>query len=72
MTSCAVSNLGSDTFPQTQILQKYCIQVFMLRDNSNTNIGSNISSLIRNGAKVEDSKKMANIFNSVFVNTAHK
>ena len=40
--------------------------------NSNTNIGSNISSLIHNGAKVEDSKKMANIFNSVFVNTAHK
>ena len=29
--------------------------------SSNTNIGSNISSLIHNGAKTEDSKKMANI-----------
>ena len=40
--------------------------------NSTINVGSDISSLIHNGAKMEDSKKMANIFNNVFVNTAHK
>ena len=40
--------------------------------NCKSNAGSNISSLHHDGIKVDDSKKMANIFNNVFVNTAHK
>ena len=39
--------------------------------NSNANVGPNISSLIH-VTKIEDSRKMASIFNNAFVNTAHK
>ena len=35
-------------------------------------MGISISSLDQNGVKVEEPKTMANIFNNVFVNTAHK
>ena len=36
-------------------------------------MGSSVTGLIHNGTKIEDSKKkMANIFNNVFANTAHK
>ena len=40
--------------------------------NCKFNVGSNVSCLHHDGIKVDDSKKMANIFNNVFVNTAHK
>ena len=40
--------------------------------NCKSNAGSNISCLHHDHIKVDDSKKMANIFNNVFVNTAHK
>ena len=39
--------------------------------NVTSNVGISISSLGQNGVKVEP-KTMANIFNNVFVNTAHK
>ena len=39
--------------------------------NFKSNVASNISCLSHDGLKVEDSKKMANIFNDVFINTAH-
>ena len=38
--------------------------------NSKTNVGSSISSVTHNGTKIVPKK--ANIFNNVFVNTAHK
>ena len=41
--------------------------------NVTSNVGISISSLDQNGAKVEEPRTMANIFNNVFVkNTAHK
>ena len=40
--------------------------------NVKSNVGISISSLYQNGANVEEPKKMADIFNNVFVNTAHK
>ena len=40
--------------------------------NCKSNVGSNISCLHHDGIKVDDSRKMTNIFNNVFVNTAHK
>ena len=40
--------------------------------NVTSNVGISISSLDQNGVKVEEPKIMANIFNNVFVNTAHK
>ena len=40
--------------------------------NVTLNVGISISSLDQNGVKVEELKTMANIFNNVFVNTAHK
>ena len=36
------------------------------------NVGISISSLNQNGVKVEEPKTMADIFNNVFVNTAHQ
>ena len=38
--------------------------------NFKSNVGCSISSLTRDGFKVDGSKEMANIFNEVFVNTA--
>ena len=40
--------------------------------NCKSDAGSNISCLHHDGIKVDESKKMANIFNNVFVNPAHK
>ena len=40
--------------------------------NVTSNVGISISSLDQNGVKVEEPKTMANIFNNVFVNKAHK
>ena len=40
--------------------------------NVTSNVGISISSLDQNGAKGEEPKTMANIFNNVFFNTAHK
>ena len=40
--------------------------------NVTSNVGISISSLDQNGVKVEEPKTMANIFNNVFVDTAHK
>ena len=40
--------------------------------NCKSNVGSNISCLHHDGTKVDDPEKMANIFDNVFVNTAHK
>ena len=40
--------------------------------NVTSNVGISISSLDQNGVKVEEPKTMANIFNNVFINTAHK
>ena len=39
--------------------------------NFKSNVALNISCLSHDGLKVEDSEKMANIFNNVFMNTAH-
>ena len=39
--------------------------------NFKSNVALNISCLSHDSLKVEDSKKMANIFNNVFINTAH-
>ena len=39
--------------------------------NFKSNLALNISCLSHDGLKVEDSKKMANIFNNIFINTAH-
>ena len=39
--------------------------------NFKSDIASNISCLPHDGLKVEDSKKMANKFNNVFINTSH-
>ena len=40
--------------------------------NFKFNVGCSISSHTHDGFKVDDSKKMADIFNEVFVNTAKK
>ena len=40
--------------------------------NVTSNVGISISSLDQNSAKVEEPETMANFFNNVFVNTAHK
>ena len=40
--------------------------------NFKSNVGTSISCLNHDGVKIDESKKMANIFNHVFVNTAHK
>ena len=40
--------------------------------NFGSNVGSRTSSLTHDGLKIDDSKKIANIFNEVFVNTAQK
>ena len=39
--------------------------------NFKSNVALNVLCLSHDGLKVEDSKKMANIFNNVFINTAH-
>ena len=40
--------------------------------NVTSNVGISISSLVQNGAEVEEPRTMPDIFNNVFVNTAHK
>ena len=40
--------------------------------NVKSNVGISIANLDQNGVKIEEPKRMADIFNNVFVNTAHE